>query len=136
MVFNFAFMTAIIILSVLIVLVFFGLLITSTMRMWYLEKEVDVVDHVPVYDPEESLSETIVGYEPIVKFEIDGKSYGGKVRVRVDREKDKTVKILYDPSNPGDFVSESSAGTMTGGCVMLVLLLAGLGIAIFLHLHS
>ena len=125
-------MTWIIVLSVLIVLWFVGMIKSATIRMSFLEKEAEVMYFIEHYDSESGTTT----YDPFVSFEVEAKSYQRKVRNPRQTKDYKNLIILYNPKNPSDCVTKEGMGTTSGGCVVLILLIVGLGIAVYFYLRQ
>ncbi len=65
----------VVILGVLLMLAFFWLVLNSMNRLYFNEKQADVIDYIPQYN--DDYPDKISGYQPVVKFEVEGKHTKG-----------------------------------------------------------
>lgn len=127
-------MVLIIILGFLLAIALFSLMVNSMNHLYFTEKEVEVIDYI--FIPRDKYQNG--GYHPVVKFEIDGKAYWGELRVYPTwpSKHQRSVIILYNPRNPGEFVAKETSKSPVTGCFFVVALAIALVIAIFYHFQN
>jgi hypothetical protein len=124
-------MTLIIVLAAILALAIFGLLVNGMNRLYFTEKEVEVIDYVTQYNTE--YPKTVTGYHPVVKFEVEGKTYQGELHVMPDwpTKERKTATILYNPKDPKEFVSKETSSSPVTGCIFIIALAIALAVALY-----
>lgn len=125
-----------IVLSVLLVVAIAGFIVNTKARLSFLEKEAEVIDFIDEHWDFEN-RERVTGYQPIVRFEVDGKIYQGPGRIGSIRrtKNNKPTIVLYNPQNPAEFeLKEISYGPGTG-CIFVIIVLVALGVSVYFYIR-
>ena len=125
-----------IVLGILLLLSIWGFFRNTTTRLYFLEKEAEVIDFTDVHGDFDSPAR-VTGYTPVVRFEVDGKFYEGKgslIHVWSSKNHKSTI-ILYNPQNPAEFELKEVGYGPVAGCVLVIIFLIALVVSIYFYLR-
>jgi hypothetical protein len=127
----------IIVFGLLLLLSLYGLFAHTSTRLYFLEKQPEVIDFVEVYN-DFDYPELLTGYKPVVRFEVKGKVYQGTAHVLPlwQKKEKKPITILYNPQDPSEFQVRESSTSPATGCMFVIIIVLAFAITLYFYVNE